>query len=50
MANEVVGNRTGLSGLAWVALVLTIIGAINWGLIGLTPKLARRLPDPEDQQ
>jgi uncharacterized membrane protein YuzA (DUF378 family) len=24
-----------LSGLDWTAYVLTIIGAINWGLIGL---------------
>jgi hypothetical protein len=24
-----------MSGLAWVALVLVIIGALNWGLVGL---------------
>ncbi len=24
-----------LNGLTWVALILTIIGAINWGLVGL---------------
>jgi len=25
----------GLSGLAWLAIVLVVIGAINWGLVGL---------------
>lgn len=25
----------GMSGLAWVAIVLVIIGALNWGLVGL---------------
>jgi hypothetical protein len=24
-----------MSGLAWVAIVLVIIGALNWGLVGL---------------
>lgn len=24
-----------MSGLAWAALVLVIIGALNWGLVGL---------------
>ncbi|AUX20227.1 hypothetical protein SOCEGT47_006920 [Sorangium cellulosum] len=27
-------NR-GISGLTWTAIVLTAIGAINWGLVGL---------------
>jgi len=26
--------RRDLNGLDWIALVLTIVGAINWGLIG----------------
>ena len=31
-----VDTRTdGLSGLAWVAMVLVIVGALNWALIGL---------------
>lgn len=28
-------NGTGLSGLAWVAIVLVVVGALNWGLVGL---------------
>src|SRR5262245_37354498 len=24
-----------LSGITWVAIVLTVIGALNWGLVGL---------------
>jgi uncharacterized membrane protein YuzA (DUF378 family) len=28
-------RRRGLETLHWAALVLTIIGAINWGLVGL---------------
>ncbi|MRG92349.1 DUF378 domain-containing protein [Polyangium spumosum] len=24
-----------MSGLAWVALILTIVGALNWALVGL---------------
>jgi uncharacterized protein len=28
-------DRRGLETIHWVALVLTIIGAINWGLVGL---------------
>lgn len=31
-----VDTRTdGMSGLAWVALILTIVGALNWALVGL---------------
>jgi len=29
------GVRTGLSVLDWIALVLLIIGGLNWGLVGL---------------
>lgn len=25
----------GLSGFAWLAIILVVIGAINWGLVGL---------------
>lgn len=28
-------DRRGLRTIHWVALILTIIGAINWGLVGL---------------
>lgn len=28
-------RERGLSGLDWVAVVLAVIGAINWGLVGL---------------
>jgi uncharacterized membrane protein YuzA (DUF378 family) len=28
-------RTAGLSGLAWVAIILVVIGAINWGLVGL---------------
>jgi uncharacterized membrane protein YuzA (DUF378 family) len=28
-------DRRGLKTIHWIALVLTIIGAINWGLVGL---------------
>lgn len=28
-------TRTGMNALDWVALVLMIIGGLNWGLIGL---------------
>jgi uncharacterized protein len=28
-------DRRGLKTIHWVALILTIIGAINWGLVGL---------------
>ena len=28
-------NRSTLSAATWVAIVLTAIGAINWGLVGL---------------
>lgn len=28
-------RETGLSALAWVSIVLVVIGAINWGLVGL---------------
>lgn len=28
-------TAVGLNGLEWTALVLTLIGAINWGLVGL---------------
>ncbi|MDI1444521.1 DUF378 domain-containing protein [Polyangium sp. 6x1] len=31
-----VDTRTdGMSGLAWVAMVLVIVGAFNWALVGL---------------
>jgi uncharacterized protein len=31
-----VDTRTnGMSGLAWVAVILTVIGALNWALVGL---------------
>ncbi|MDC3956092.1 DUF378 domain-containing protein [Polyangium jinanense] len=31
-----VDTRTdGMSGLSWVALVLVIVGALNWALVGL---------------
>ncbi len=30
-----VGTRHRLSGITWVAIVLTVIGALNWGLVGL---------------
>jgi uncharacterized protein len=32
---NVINPRTGASRLTWVAFVLVLIGAINWGLIGL---------------
>ncbi|UQA62902.1 DUF378 domain-containing protein [Polyangium aurulentum] len=28
-------NETGLSWLAWLAIVLVVVGALNWGLVGL---------------
>ena len=28
-------RESGLSALAWISIVLVVIGAINWGLIGL---------------
>ena len=28
-------HRTKLSGITWVAIALVVIGAINWGLVGL---------------
>jgi uncharacterized protein len=28
-------DRRGLETIHWVALILTIIGAVNWGLVGL---------------
>ena len=28
------GSRTGVSGLDWVALILMIAGGLNWGLVG----------------
>jgi hypothetical protein len=28
-------DRRGLETIHWLALILTIIGAINWGLVGL---------------
>lgn len=28
-------NKSALSGATWVAIVLAVIGAVNWGLIGL---------------
>lgn len=28
-------NKSTLSGATWVAIVLTVIGAVNWGLVGL---------------
>ena len=27
--------RSGMNGLDWIALVLMIVGGINWGLVGL---------------
>ena len=30
-----VANATVLSGIDWTALVLVIIGGLNWGLVGL---------------
>lgn len=30
-----VEHRNKLSAITWVAIVLTVIGAINWGLVGL---------------
>ena len=28
-------RRSGLSGLTWFAIALVVIGALNWGLVGL---------------
>ncbi len=28
-------NGNGLSWLAWAAIVLVVVGALNWGLVGL---------------
>jgi hypothetical protein len=28
-------NRSALSGATWVSIVLAVIGAVNWGLVGL---------------
>jgi len=28
-------RESGLSALAWISIVLVVIGAINWGLVGL---------------
>jgi len=28
-------HQSRLSGITWLAIVLTVIGAINWGLVGL---------------
>ncbi|MCC6552042.1 MAG: DUF378 domain-containing protein [Polyangiaceae bacterium] len=28
-------RESGLSALGWIAIVLAVIGAINWGLVGL---------------
>jgi uncharacterized protein len=28
-------SKNGMSTLSWIAIVLTIIGAINWGIVGL---------------
>ena len=28
-------SRNALSGATWVAIILVVIGAINWGLVGL---------------
>ena len=33
--SNLANSRTGLSALAWAAVILSIIGAINWGLVGL---------------
>jgi uncharacterized membrane protein YuzA (DUF378 family) len=34
MAN-MANSRTGLSPLTWAAVILSVVGAINWGLVGL---------------
>lgn len=34
-AREMGARESGLSALGWIAIVLAVIGAINWGLVGL---------------
>jgi uncharacterized membrane protein YuzA (DUF378 family) len=34
MADTHAGHRTGFNALDWIALILMIVGAINWGLVG----------------
>ena len=33
--SNLANSRTGLSALTWAAVILSIVGAINWGLVGL---------------
>lgn len=35
MAQEIGMGRSHLSGPTWVAIVLVVIGALNWGLVGV---------------